>query len=125
MKIALSSGNTGLNARVSPIFGRTRYFVFVDVENGGIAESDTVENTAADQTRGAGRGAVELLTEQNAEVLITGNVGTSSLTMLQQYNITPYEKVGGTVEENVKKFIQGELEEIETASRPPGRRGGL
>lgn len=44
MRVAITAGGTALEARVDERFGRCRYFVFVDLDSGGV---DVAENSAA------------------------------------------------------------------------------
>jgi predicted Fe-Mo cluster-binding NifX family protein len=125
VKIALSAGARGLDARVSPVFGRCQYFTIVEVEGEQITSDETIENAARDQTRGAGSSAAQILAEKEVDVLITDKVGSTSFMALQQLNIDIYKKSAGTVEENVKQFISGGLSAIESATTGAGRRTGF
>ncbi len=120
MKVAVSTGGQDINARVSPIFGRCQNFVIAEIENGEIVSERTVENSGRDQTRGAGSAAAQMLGENGVEAVITGKVGTTSLMALDQLNVDLYKSEGGTVEENLDRFITGGLEEIENANAGPG-----
>lgn len=122
MKIAVSAGAQGLSAHASPIFGRCQYFVIAEIDGGEIISDQTIENTARDQTRGAGSSAAQLLAEKDVDALVTGKVGMTSFMALQQLDVSIYEKSTGTVGENIKKYIAGELTPITSATGGAGQR---
>ncbi|MFP4633709.1 MAG: NifB/NifX family molybdenum-iron cluster-binding protein [Candidatus Aenigmatarchaeota archaeon] len=126
MKIAVTSVDEGLDAQTSQVFGRCRYFVFVEVEDGEIVDSQVVENGAQNQRGGAGMAAAQAVGNQGAEALITGAVGPNAFNVLDQLGIDVYQAQQTTVKENIDLFSQDELEKITraTGGRGMGRGGG-
>ena len=129
MKIAASTGNGGLDDRITPMFGRAPSFTIVDVKNDEIVAIETVKNSAAVRGGGAGIAASQMLVDKGVEVLLTGNVGPNAIGVLNTANIKIYKADGLRVEEAIKKYLNGELEEISTPSQPMkggmGRMGGM
>ncbi|HDD36834.1 MAG TPA: dinitrogenase iron-molybdenum cofactor [Archaeoglobus veneficus] len=118
MKIAASTNVGGLDDKITPMFGRAPTFTIVDVKNGEITAIETVKNTAAVRGGGAGIAASQTLADKGVEVLLTGNVGPNAISVLNAANIKIYRADGLVVEDAVKKYLNGELEEIKTASQP-------
>lgn len=116
MKVAVSSSGKTVNSEVNPRFGRCPYFLIVEIENGKIVDSKSLENTATGHQRGAGPTAVELIANQGVEAVITQNIGPRALEALKprdelDLKIEVY-KGSGVIKEVVKDFIAGELEKI-------------
>ncbi|MGM0381702.1 MAG: NifB/NifX family molybdenum-iron cluster-binding protein [bacterium] len=120
MKIALSTGGNDLEGRVSPVFGRCQNFLMAEIENEELAGWELEDNPGRDQTRGAGSAASQMLAEQSVDAVITGKVGSTSIMALDQLGINVYESAGGTISENIDKFISGELKEINEPTAGPG-----
>lgn len=109
MKIAVASKGEGLKAKIDDRFGRADYFVIVDLEN---MESTTIENTAKNESSGAGGKAVRLLANEGVEVLIAPELGPKAVTAIRAFEMKAYKKSGfEIVEEAVKGYQNGKLEE--------------
>ena len=113
MKIAVSAQQTGLEAPVSPIFGRCPFFVLVEVEKDEIKLIKSMPNTAAQQLSAAGITAAQLIANEQVQVIITGSMGPRAFQVFNQLNIKVFGAIPGTVKDNVKAFIQGKLKELE------------
>lgn len=120
MKIAVSTDGQNLGSRVSPVFGRCPYFVMVETDDHDIVDSEVVENTAINQSSGAGTAAAQLVGDEGVEALISGAVGPRAFSALKKWNITIYRGEPGSVEENVGKVLKGELEEVESPTGSSG-----
>lgn len=118
MRIAASTSVGGLDDRITPMFGRAPSFTIVEVENGEIVAIETIKNQAAVRGGGAGIAASQTLADKGVEVLLTGNVGPNAISVLNTANIKIYKADGLIVESAIKKYLNGELEEITTASQP-------
>jgi len=82
--IAITSNGTSLDSEVSQNFGRCPYFIFFDCRE----ETMTVlENTGVDQQSGAGRNAAELVVNNGATHLVTGNIGDKVVGRLKEAGI--------------------------------------
>lgn len=119
MKIAVSSTAKGLESQASPIFGRCPFFVIVETKENEIKNSKTIENKANSQFSGAGITAAELVGNEDVKIVISGAAGPRAFQVFNKIGIKVFKSVTGTVKENIKKYLAGELDEIET----PGPRG--
>lgn len=124
MKIAVAATGDNLDSGSSPVFGRCPYFILAEV-NDEIQEIKALNNLAMTAGGGAGIQAAQLLAEEKVKVIISGSVGPNAFEVLRRFNIKVYEIQPGTVEENLKLYKNGELEEI-TVSGPENRgRAGM
>ena len=122
MQIVVSSVGDGLDAQVSPIFGRCAYFVFVDSET---LEARSVLNSAVSASGGAGVQSAQLVVAEGAQAVLTGNVGPNAMGVLQAAGVPVYPVSGGTVREAVESFkLQGLSTTADaTAPRDTGKTG--
>lgn len=120
MKVAVSTDGRSLGSQVSPVFGRCPYFLIVDIVDGEIEDSDVLENSAMNQSSGAGTAASQLIGEEGADLVISGAVGPKAFSALRKWEIDVYEAEPGTVEENIERLLSEELKSIEEPSGPAG-----
>ncbi|WP_372713168.1 NifB/NifX family molybdenum-iron cluster-binding protein [Ilyobacter sp.] len=114
MKIAVASKGEGLKAEIDNMFGRAEYFVIVNSEN---MEVKTIENTAKNESNGAGGKAVKLLSNEGVEIIVAPELGPKAVTAVEAFKIKAYKKDSfKTVEEAVKAYKDGKLNEFESAS---------
>lgn len=114
MKIAVASKGEWLKAKIDDRFGRAEYFVIVDLEN---MEGTTIENTAKNESSGAGGKAVRLLANEGVEVLIAPELGPKAVTAIKAFEMKVYKKEGfEIVEDAVKGYQEGKLEEAASAT---------
>jgi len=120
MKIAMSSTGKDIKSEIDVRFGRSPYFLIVEIEGKEIKSTKAIENTATTQAGGAGITAAELVGNQNVNAVITGNMGPRAFDVLSQLGIEIY-RAEGTIEEVVKQFIEGKLEKINAPTGPQHR----
>ncbi len=120
MKIAIATDGRQLGSKVSPLFGRCPFFILLKIEDGEIIDQDSFENTAMDQSSGAGTAAVQLVGDKDIDTLITGAVGPKAFSALEKWEIDVYRAVPGSVQQNIDKFLADELEKIESPTGPSG-----
>jgi len=105
--ICVTSQGEGLKGDAEDRFGRSPYFVILDLETG---EASTFENPVADAAGGAGPRAVQFVADQGAEVVITGQLGDKAADAMASSGIKAYSyKGGGKVSDAVRLFLEGEL----------------
>ncbi len=121
MKIAISATGKGIDNDVDVRFGRCPYFLIIEIENEAIKNSKAIENTAVQQSHGAGVSAAELVAKENVDAIITDNMGPRAFDVFRQFGI-PIFKSDGKIEEVVRRYINGELSEIKSSTGP--RHGG-
>ena len=115
MKIAISSQGEDLEAIVDPRFGRCAYFIIYDTET---KETEVLSNPALDAMGGAGIQAAQVIVDKGVEVVITGNVGPNAFQTLNQAKIKIFGGASGIIKNSLKKFENGELNELSNSSVP-------
>ncbi len=111
MRIAVSSTGKTLDDNIDQRFGRCPYFIIVEIEDKKIKEAKAIENIAAAQSGKAGISAAQTIAEEEAEAVITGNLGPNASDVLEQFGIKAY-KSAGKIKDAVNEFIEGKLNEI-------------
>lgn len=106
MKVAVTAQGKTMESNIDPRFGRCQYFVIVDMETGSF---ETMDNSAAGATGGAGVQAAQTLSDQKVDALITGNVGPNAIQGLKASGIKVYTGVSGTVQDAVNALKNGDL----------------
>ena len=108
MRIAVSAEtNQGADSRVAHHFGRCPFFALVDVEGKEIQSVRMIDNPffASHQP-----GQVpEFINQQQAEVMISGGMGSRAIQFFDQFNIKAVTGADGTVGEAVVCFLEGKL----------------
>ena len=114
MQIAISiKDNNGLDSTVSAIFGRCPSFMFVDPET----ETFTIfENQAKSASGGAGIQAAQMVVDQGAESIISGNIGPKAMAVIQAAGITVYQCGEGSVREALKAYAASTLPNLSSPS---------
>ena len=115
MKVCVTAGAEGLDAPIDPRFGRCPFFVLVDLESIAV---ESVPNTSASATGGAGIQAAQMLASHGAGALITGNIGPNAMQTLSVAGIKVYQHRGGMVRDAVEQFKRGELVAVSSATTP-------
>ena len=81
----------GLNEIFHPKFGRCDSFTFITIDNNEITQVKVIENSAADETRGAGTLAAKIIKSNDAEKLIVSKLGPNASMALNSLNIKTYQ----------------------------------
>ena len=107
-KIAVTTDNPDLEARVDPRFGRAAGFIIVDPDT---MSFDYVDNGASQvMAKGAGIQAAEILAATGAGVLLTGFVGPKAFQALSAAGIAIGQNLENLkVREAVQRFQDGEV----------------
>ena len=106
MKIAISSTGPDLDSQVDPRFGRCAYFIILNPDT---LEFEAIPNGAGGLGGGAGIQAAQLVANQGAQAVITGNVGPNAAQTLSAAELEDYLGATGPVREAVKLFKEGKL----------------
>ena len=107
-RIAISVGtDQGLDAPISPHFGRCPYFAVVEVEGQDILGVEMVANPYfPNHEPGQVPAFIHGL---NATVMLSGGMGGRAVAFFQQFGIEPATGAGGTVREAVARYLDGGL----------------
>ena len=119
MKIAISATKDN---KIDARFGRCEIFKIVEIEDGDIKGEKEIDNSAAAQAGGAGIRAAQIIGDEKAEAVITGNLGPNAMMTLKQLNIDVYQ-AEGDIEEVLKDYLDGKLKKLEDSTT--GLHGGM
>ena len=104
MKIAIPSKEKSINSEVESRFGRAKGFVIADENKNIIKWIDNEEN--ANSASGAGIQAAQNIINEDADALISMNLGVKSLELLKKYNIELYNLDSETTVENAIDLLK-------------------
>lgn len=106
----------GLDAKLSGHFGRTPYFVVIDLdENGKILSQRTVPNVRT-HFGGSGRRADNVLQLEPKAIIVYG-MGARGLSIFQNSGVAVLRTQASTVREAVTEYNQNKLEELTEGCR--------
>ena len=108
MRIAVSAEtNQGLESKVAHHFGGCPFFAFVEVEGEMIQSVNVINNPFyAAHEPGQVPGFIK---EQNADVMLSGGMGSRAIQFFAQFGIEIATGASGTVVEAVTCFLDGNL----------------
>ncbi|MEA1974724.1 MAG: NifB/NifX family molybdenum-iron cluster-binding protein [Bacillota bacterium] len=112
MKILISSKGKQVDSNADKRFARAECFAVYNTDSN---EYTFIDNNAKDGAHGAGPKAAQTVIDLSIDVLITGNLGPRALAVIENTNIKSYRINGNTIDENVKNYLDGKLEEISSA----------
>jgi predicted Fe-Mo cluster-binding NifX family protein len=101
MKVAVTSAGEGLDALMDERLGRCPYFVILDTETGAI---ESLLNTAAEASSGAGTKAMQLLLDRDVQAIITGKIGPNAATLIEEAEMESLTERKGTVRQVLDEF---------------------
>jgi len=97
----------GLDAQVSPHFGRCPYFTLVETDGQEVCTVETVANPYyPNHEPGEVPAFIHSL---GAQVMLAGGMGGRAVAFFQQYGIEPATGATGTVRESLSRYLGGEL----------------
>jgi predicted Fe-Mo cluster-binding NifX family protein len=110
MIICVTARAAGMEAPVEQRFGRAPFFVFVNTETN---ESTAIANSLVDAAGGVGPRAAQVLAENGATVLVTGQVGGNAARALEAGGVKTYAYRGdGNVSDAVQQYKAGSLQQL-------------
>ena len=114
MKIAVTAQGPELTSEVDTRFGRTKWIVVVDTDTGESQGHDNKVNLTLSQ--GAGIQTGQNVANLGVDVVITGNIGPNAYKTLIAGKVQIFLVSGGTVEQAIATFKQGQLQEVQQAN---------
>jgi predicted Fe-Mo cluster-binding NifX family protein len=107
IKIAVATrGYDGLEDTVSHVFGKTKTFTVVNVENGQISNVRVVDNPAAAYSQRSGPIASKTLAELRVDLVIASQLGPGASELLEYHKITTMlVDANSTVAESIKEAL--------------------
>jgi len=118
MKVAISAVSEDLKQPVNLVFGRCPGYVIAEIEGKEVKETKFVQNPGMNTGMGAGIAAAQVVAGQGAQAVISGNVGPNAFMVLQQSGIKVYKVADLSVEQALKQFADGKLEEVKDSTAP-------
>jgi len=115
MKIAVSAMGNDLNSQIDPRFGRAAYILIIDTKTLEFESYDNLENRNA--FKGAGIKAAAMLSDKEAEVLLTGFCGPNAFQTLNAAGIKVVNDQKGRIVDVVDRFNQGKSVFAEAANK--------
>ncbi|MBN1861225.1 MAG: NifB/NifX family molybdenum-iron cluster-binding protein [Candidatus Thermoplasmatota archaeon] len=113
MKICVSSTGKDLNASVDQRFGRCQYFLIIDMETMNVK---TISNQSAVSSGGAGVQAAQIVTKEEVDAVITGNIGPNAFQILKTAGIKMFTGAEGTIKNAIESYKMGSLKETGSAN---------
>ena len=110
LKVAVpTKAYAGLEDTVSEVFGKTKTFTIVEVENGQIRDTRVIDNPAASYDYGSGPVAVKTLADFNVDFVFVAELGPGASGLLEhhhikKFSVKPDAKVADVVKENLAKL---------------------
>ena len=117
--IAVTAKGEGPKSNLDSRFGRCEYIVMYDLNTETYSAQNNPSKTSSG---GAGVSTAQLLSELKVTTLITGNVGPKAMRALKAADIEVFTSSGGTVEEVIKLYQKGKLQQVMEATVKEGRR---
>ena len=114
MIVAISTDS----GRVSAHFGRAPEFTFITIEDNKVVKKEIVPNPG--HTVGS---IPQLVNQHGAKYMIAGGMGRRAEAFFNQYGIEVIVGVQGSIDEVIKKIIDGTLEGGESLCAPGGGKG--
>jgi predicted Fe-Mo cluster-binding NifX family protein len=110
VRIAVATkGEKGLEDEVSDVFGRTNTITVVDIIDDEIRNVQVLKNPALSFRHGAGPILVKTLVDLNVEVVVAGEFGPSTSTLLEDHKIAMVTVNKGTLVGEAIKFVQAKF----------------
>ncbi|MGQ9631281.1 MAG: NifB/NifX family molybdenum-iron cluster-binding protein [bacterium] len=106
MKVAVTAMGGDLDSAIDPRFGRCQYFIIVDTDT---LEFKAIPNPNISATGGAGIQSGQLIANEGAEAVITGQVGPNAFQTLSAMGIGIVAGASGTVRSAIEQFKSGAL----------------
>ncbi len=107
MKIAITSQGDTLDSQLDPRFGRAAYIIIVDTQT---LEFEALDNsTNKNSFKGAGIQAAAMISDNEAEVLLTGFCGPNAFQTLETAGVKVANDQKGKITDVIEKFNQGNI----------------
>lgn len=102
--------DAGLDSIVSEHFGSAPFFIFVDVGPAGVERWYTKENPGLELEKKRGVAVTDMLTEEEATVLLSDELGEGPFHILRDHFVSVYPiKGNNSVRKTIELFSSGEL----------------
>jgi len=100
-RICITAQGSSIEDEIDPRFGRAAFYLIYDPKTKSI---ESLENPNKDLMQGVGPRSVQFLSENNVEVLLTGQIGPNAQRVLQASSIKTITGVSGKIKDLLKKY---------------------
>jgi predicted Fe-Mo cluster-binding NifX family protein len=114
MKIAVPAEDGSLDAEISMVFGRAKYFILVDSETEEFQVVDNKQNVLSPM--GAGIQAAQTVANNDAQGVIAVNCGPKAFKTLKAAGIGVFLTTGGKIRETLESYKSGKLKPAKDAN---------
>ncbi len=112
MIIGISSTGNSMQSALDMRFGRCSFFAIYDTDT---KTAKFVENAAVSASGGAGTAASQVMIDNDAEIIITGNMGPNAYGVFSGSDIKVYRCASISLENAIQLFLDSKLEPISNA----------
>lgn len=108
LKIAVpTKAYAGLDGTISKVFGKTKTFTIVEVEEGDVKNVRVIDNPAVSYDYGSEAVAAKTLADLKVNCVMAAELGLSATGLLEHYHIRKFSvktniKVADVIKENLK-----------------------
>jgi len=100
-RICFTAQGPNIEDEIDPRFGRASFYLIYDPKTKSI---ESLENPNKDLMQGVGPRSVQFLSENNVEVLFTGQIGPNAQRVLQASHIKTITGASGKIKDLLKKY---------------------
>ncbi|MFW6140119.1 MAG: NifB/NifX family molybdenum-iron cluster-binding protein [Acidobacteriota bacterium] len=100
-RIGFTAQGSSIEDEIDPRFGRASFYLIYDPET---KRMESLENPNKDLMQGVGPRSVQFLTENNVQVLFTGQIGPNAQRVLQAANIKTITGASGKIKDLLEKY---------------------
>ena len=103
--VAISAISPDLNSEVDPDFGRSEWFIIVDIET---MDYEFIEGAGKTLEKGAGPASANQVIDKGVGAVLTGECGYGAYAVLESARVRVITQVLGTIEDVIDKYKLGE-----------------
>ena len=104
--IAIASDGSTAQSEVAPLFDRAPYYLIVDLGSGSF---EAVANPNVNDAIGVGIQSAQLVVDNGASAIITGDLSSEAMNMLTDLNATVVAGASGAVNQAINAYVNGQL----------------
>ncbi len=110
----------GLDSEIMDHFGRAKYYIFIDLEEGEIKSHYIKDNPHREEKARAGLTAAHGIVDEKVDALITRQIGEISFHTLRDHLVDVYLTKRKIIKDAIQDFIDNRLERLREPTREMG-----
>ena len=103
MKIAVAACDNHLNANISPVFEKSKFFLIIDVRE--LQSYESKLNPYRKFTSGADIFCAQLIVSLGADIVVTGSCTPNAHRILHEAHIRVFPGITGSVRESIETYM--------------------